>query len=304
MKILIISSAENEENMATNDRFVQKLNDKLGSQFSVEWQNYSNIGLALEKGKISAFIVSTKIEIKDFDLVYFKSVFRHAEQAASIVEYLTFYKVNFVGKELKKYVASYKLTQMARLAKGNLPIPKTLYLSNDLYLLKFNEIQKSLGDKFIFKAIEGSTGDDNYLVENKPQLSDILNNNPELHYIAQQFIPNKSDLRILIVGDKPSLVIERSRTDHSTHLNNTSQGAKAKLISLSEFPDELINLALSAHKVMDREVSGVDIMLEADSKNPYILEVNASPQIASGAFEEEKLDIYVQYFKSFDKAKA
>lgn len=297
-KILIISSAELEENIAANDAFVERLNARLSSHCELEWQNYRNIGLEISDGVLRAFIASDGRDIHDnFKAVYFKSYFRYHEQATSIAEAMQEHHTPFVGNELKHYIPAYKLSQMSRLARGGIRIPHTLYLPLEHYESNFENIVAKLGTPFIFKAIDGSTGDHNYLVKSKQQLVKIINENTNINYMAQAFISNESDLRVLIVGGKIRLVIERRRMDDSTHLNNTSQGAEAHLLDINDLNESLQNLSLHAAEIMERDIAGVDVMLEKDTGVPYILEVNASPQIATGAFDAEKTALYAQFFK-------
>ena len=295
--ILLLSSAEIDENIALNDDVVTKLNARLGEACTVEWQNYHNIGLELSRNQLRAFIVSDGRDLSEFATVYFKSIFRYHEQATAIAETLDFMHVPFVGKELRHYIPAYKLSQMARLAKGNVTIPHTLYLPLEHYVPNYDMVVKKLGVPFIFKAINGSTGDDNYLVKDKAQLETIAAKTTGMHFIAQKFVPNESDLRVLIVGGRIGMVIERKRADDSTHLNNTSKGATAHLLPLETLDPALQELGLRAAEIMERDVAGVDVMLEKGSGVPYVLEVNASPQITSGSFEAEKLDLYTEYFK-------
>jgi len=295
-KILILSSAENDENIATNNGFVARLNDRLQATCQMEWQNYHNVGLEIADGSLRAFVVSTGQDLDTFKAVYFKSYFRYHEQATAIVEALRDRGTPFSGNELKYYIPAYKLSQLARLARSGIRVPHTLYLSLEHYLTRYEEIRFKLGEAFIFKAIDGSTGDDNYLVKSKAQLAEIIAANQGKHFIAQAFIANESDLRVLVVGGNIQLVLERRRADDSTHLNNTSQGASARLLPVDHLSQALQDLSLRAAKLMNRDVAGVDVMLEAGTGTPYILEVNASPQIASGAFQEEKLAIYANYF--------
>lgn len=297
-KLLIISAAENADNIATNDAFVAKLNATANGDYTASWTNYHGVGLRMSAGNIEAFTVADNTPLSAYDAVYFKSYFRHHEQAAAIAEALQEHKISYVGSELQYYIPAYKLTQMARLARGGVTIPQTLYLSIEHYEPWFEAIREELGVPFIFKAIDGSTGDDNYLVQDKTQLHEIVAQNPKLHFIAQRFVPNESDLRLLVVGGRVRLVIERRRADDSTHLNNTSQGASAALIPIAELDPLLDQLALHAAQLMDRDIAGVDVMVEKGTGLPYVLEVNASPQIASGAFEEEKLALYNDYFRN------
>ncbi len=297
-QILIISSAEVEESITINDAFVQALNGA-GNSEGIEfvWHNYHNIGLEFDEHGSQGFIASTKQPIKDFAAVYFKSYFRYHEQATAVMEMLQANNIPFVGSELKEYIPAYKLSQMARLSRAGMPIPPTVYLPLEHYVNNYDYLTQKFGPKFIFKAIDGHTGEDNYLVTSREQLQSIVEANQDLQFIAQAFIPNDSDLRFLIVGNKLELIIKRSRIDDSTHLNNTSQGANAELMDVASYDESVKELALQATRLMKRDVSGVDIMLETGSGKPYILEVNASPQIASGAFVDEKLAIYTRYFK-------
>jgi len=68
-------------------------------------------------------------------------------------------------------------------------------------------------------------------------------------------------------------------------------------MDIAEFDEYSRSLSLKAAALMNREVAGVDLMFETGTGKPYILEVNASPQIASGSFAAEKLAVYAQYFK-------
>lgn len=295
-RILILSSAEDDELRAINDAFVAKLNKILGNNTKLEWHHYSEVGLEIKGDKLDAYLVNTGEGLNVYSAVYFKSYFRYPEQAAAIAEVLAEKGIKFVSSELEHYLPLTKLTQLARLSRARLPIPDTIYLPLKYFLKNYDKLCQTLGVPFIFKAIDGSTGRDNYLVDSKSQLAEIVAQNPDKNFIAQAFIQNDSDLRLLVVGGKIRLVIERRRHGDTTHLNNTSKGAKASLLPLSQVGNGTQALALRAAKLMRREVAGVDIILENGSGTPYILEVNASPQIGSGAYQAEKLQIYAEYF--------
>jgi glutathione synthase/RimK-type ligase-like ATP-grasp enzyme len=294
--ILMLSSAETEHTRSINDAFVRKLNAKLSGVCSVIWRNYQNVGIRMGAGGLDAFLVSDGQSLSDFRLVYFKSYFRYHEEATAIVEYLEDRQVSFVGNELREYIPAYKLSQMARLVRANIPVPQTLYLPRDRYAAKFSMVREELKTPFIFKAIDGATGNYNYLIHNKAELDRALADNPDRHFIAQRFIPNDSDLRVIIVEGRIRLVIERKRAGNDTHLNNTSKGATARLLTPDMLTKQHQTIVLAAANVMKRDVAGVDLMLDSETGEPYVLEVNASPQIGSGAYEEEKLAVYTSYF--------
>ncbi len=302
-RIAIISSAEIDDNIAINDSFVEDLNKGFDGKIQIEWHNYHDVQINLEKNKIDSFFVSTNEQLTSFDAIYFKSYFRYHEQAATIAESLEHNNIRFIGSELRHYIPAYKLTQMARLSRGGFDIPKTVYLPMEHYFNKFDYLVASLGLPFIFKAIDGATGRDNYLVKDKDSFKNIVSENNGSNFIAQKFIPNDSDLRLVVIESQVRLIIERKRADDSTHLNNTSQGADALLLDMNTFPEKIKILSVEAAKVMNRDIAGVDVMLEKGSGKPYILEVNASPQIASGSFMEEKRQMYLDFFENLVNTK-
>ena len=117
-----------------------------------------------------------------------------------------------------------------------------------------------------------------------------------LVYMVQNFIPNDGDHRIILLGYEPKLAFKRTRKDDSSHLNNTSQGASAELIELTDYSDEVISDVVMAAQLVSREVAGVDVLFNKDTGAHVILEVNASPQLATGVFLPQKKKILNDYF--------
>jgi glutathione synthase/RimK-type ligase-like ATP-grasp enzyme len=295
--ILILSSTEAAYGAVINDKFVQQLNVRLHSICTLEWQNYHNIRLDIAPKLLKVSITSDGRDISLFKAVYFKSYFRFAEQATAIAEILEDKQVTFIGNELRSYIPAAKLSQLVRLSRNGIKVPTTIYMSPEHYEGHYEELKTKLGEHFIFKVIDGAGGNDNHLVTSRSQLKSIVAVNKDKFFLAQAFIPNDSDLRVIVIAGQINLVIERRRLDNTTHLNNTSRGAGARLLPVEELSPALKDLALRATAIMKRDTAGVDIMLEKSTNTPYVLEVNASPQIASGAFIEEKLDVYTKYFR-------
>lgn len=299
-RILIFSSAEEDYFTGLNDTFVAELNKRIGDAANVEWHNYHDIRLEFGTNRLEAYVQTTSEPLTAFQFVYFKSYFRYSEQAAAIATYLDYAHIPFVCGELRHYMPMTKLTQFARLGVASVPIAPTVYMDAQHFEASYAYLVEKLGDPFIFKSTDGSGGRENYLVHSQAELQAALMQNPGLQFVAQQFIANDSDLRILIVDRQIRLIIHRQRTG-SSHLNNTSQGGDAKLLQVDELSFEHQSLALQAAALMNREIAGVDLMFESGTGYPYILEVNASPQIGSGTFTEEKLDIYSNYFRNMLK---
>lgn len=299
-RVLVFSSAEEEYATGLNDEFVRELNVRTGDTLHIEWHNYRDIRLEFGTNRFEAYIQSTDETLSAFDFVYFKSYFRYSEQAAAIAAYLDYAHVPFVCSELRHYMPATKLTQFARLAPDGVPLAQTIYMDARQFADNYEYLAQNLDSPFIFKSTDGAGGRENYLIHSADELQSALADNPDLQFVAQRFIENDSDLRVLVVDRRIQLIIERRRTGES-HMNNTSQGAAAKLLAVDDLTVEQQSLALQAAALMNREIAGVDLMFEADTGHPYILEVNASPQIGSGAFTDEKLAIYSNYFKNMLK---
>lgn len=297
-RILVISSAENVDNTATNDQFIADLQDRLEDGFGIQWTNYHGLRIEFTSGRVEVILNSENIPLSEFDFVYFKSFFRYSELAGVIADYLVTVNTPFVSSELKSNIALTKLSQLTRMALNNIPMPKTIFMLNNEFKQSFEYVKNQLGLPFIFKSTDGAAGEENYLISSLDQMIDAINEYPDLKFIAQSFIPNDSDLRVLIVGKEIKLIIKRQRTGNDTHLNNTSQGANSFIVPLDELDDEYKELSLKSAEIMNREIAGVDLMFNSDTGEPIVLEVNASPQIASGAFTDIKLDIYGEYFNN------
>lgn len=297
-KILILSSAEQAETRTINDEFVAHLQNRMGNAVELEWHNYHDVRIRFETTGGSISLVDGR-PLDSFDFVYFKSFFRYSEMASVIARYLESRNVSFVCTELLQHGITTKLSQLSYLAHAHIPIPQTLFMTRTQWEHEYNTCARELGVPFIFKSIDGSTGEENYLIKSEAEFAAALTKHADepLEFIAQKFIPNDSDLRVLIVGGEIKLIIKRQRHNpDETHLNNTSQGAEASLLPVDSLAPELKAMCLRSAELLHREIAGVDLLFSLPEMKPYILEVNASPQIGSGAFTDEKLAIYTDYF--------
>jgi glutathione synthase/RimK-type ligase-like ATP-grasp enzyme len=56
-------------------------------------------------------------------------------------------------------------------------------------------------------------------------------------------------------------------------------------------------MATEAASIMNLDIAGVDLVKDNSSGNWYCLEVNRGPQLATGAFKQEKVKIFANYIK-------
>ena len=108
----------------------------------------------------------------------------------------------------------------------------------------------------------------------------------DLDFILQEFVPNDGDLRIVTIDYKPKLAILRQ--GGADHRNNTSLGGTADLLDLAEVEPAAIELATAAAAALEIKLAGADVMKHHTTGEYYVLEVNRTPQLATGAYTAEK----------------
>jgi len=290
-KVLILSSAENDHFLKSLHKFVDELNQRSQAQVKFSYATYRDLSLEIINGNLTVSESLKGQPLDIYDLVFFKSFVRYEEIASLAVEFLKIRKIPFVCSELNSYVSQTKLTQYARLAGAGLLVPDSYYENSSRLASQWTKLVKLLGESLIVKAVDGMGGSTNYFVENEAEFKKAFSDNPKRALICQRFIPNEYDLRLIVANSRVRLVIKRQRQPGSGHLNNTSQGGHASLVDLASLDPGTIQIAEKAAAVFNREFAGVDILFDPKG-SPVILEVNTSPQIATGSFTKEKLDIY------------
>jgi glutathione synthase/RimK-type ligase-like ATP-grasp enzyme len=140
-------------------------------------------------------------------------------------------------------------------------------------------------------------GTNNWLVHDFKEFAEVVALPREQMVVVQNYVPNDCDYRVLVFGGSVRAVIRRSRQDDATtHVNNTSAGGRGDMVPLSEFPEELKEIALRAAAATNRkDIAGVDIIVDSETGKPYVLEVNKTPQIETGSNVDKKTDIFIDY---------
>lgn len=294
-RILLVTSATDPQNLTMNKDFAARLEADFGDKFSLQVANYDDIAFLFDPGAPRAVLIDGMAPLSDFSLIYIKSYRNLAERATTLVKCLAAQGIPFIGEELNDAMSLTKLSQYARLAAEGLPLPKAMFVATPKLEASYAEVVETLGTPFVLKDVGGRGGELNFLIRSKEQLVQVAHDNPDVSFVAQAFIANDGDTRVLIVGGKAVMVIGRARLDNSTHLNNTSQGAAATMQSLAEFGAENLAMAERAAALFKREIAGVDVMFEQTTGKAFILEVNSCPQVASGAFTDEKAAVVGEY---------
>ena len=296
-RILILSS---QANSPLANKLLQGVKQQAGKQTDIALGDYSNIVFKSVGPKLHVTDLISGREVTDFDLIYFRTYVKKAELAAAVAEYLQARRKLFVDREVATYHATSKLTQYVKLKLAGLPVPDFIFGSHNYLSSHYDEIVQSLGTPFILKDAEAEKGQNNHLVHSQAELIQFLAGNPEALYIAQRYVQNNGDLRVLVFDKSVALVMGRKAAT-GTHLNNTSAGGTAELLPVKQLDRAVTAMCIRAAAITNRQVAGVDIIFDESARKWYILEVNNSPQISSGKFVDEKIAEFGKFLVQYSK---
>ncbi len=258
---------------------------------------YNDLKITIQNNKIQISNLNSNTDLSSYNLVIFASWRREPELATLCATYLEHHGIKFVDQEAISFRSDQKILDYVKLSLSGVPVPNTIWASNQHYL----SIASTLTYPLILKDNYGSKGRNNYLIKSAQELTEKITTHPEVNFIIQEFIPNDFDYRFLVLGNQVRVVIKRTRKDQSTHLNNTSQDAKAELIDPQTFSPEIIQTSIQAAKAVTRQICGVDVIINSETQQYYILEANSWPQIRTGAHSEFKLKAFSDYIHNLIK---
>lgn len=178
-----------------------------------------------------------------------------------------------------------KLQTARALQKNKIPVPKTALISGE------DDIDKSVkevGGKFpvVCKFISGTKGIGVFTVDSRPSLISTLqamwNLSPSTEIIMQEKIDADYDLRIHVLGTSDGMggreykviaAMKRLRIEGDFR-TNFSLGGDIEAVDLDK---KIKKIAIESAKSAGCLWSGVDIIIDKNTGDPYVLEVNSSP---------------------------
>ena len=270
---------------------------KIGSEnkrLNITVAKFDDLIFHIDK-KVSVKLRSSSKDLTHFDFVFFKSVVEERDAAVALAHYLNDKGIQFMDKAIYYYPLNNKLAQYVRLAGSGINVPTSLFSDWRQDKKAYSTIKKEIGVPFIFKDIRESKGRSNFLVKNKKQFQKILRTNQAGSFIAQKYIQNEGDYRMVLFGKRIELVIHRFNQSAKSHLNNTSAGGTATLIDETQMPGEVRANSIKAAGLLKLDVAGVDMMQDSLTGIWYCLEVQHGPQITSGSNVKAKRKAFTEF---------
>jgi glutathione synthase/RimK-type ligase-like ATP-grasp enzyme len=304
-KVLIITSSRSKtSDWADRERYVEEFYSSVQSLLddtTILYTTYNDIITTVIDSQVTVVDSRHSINLKDVNVVHFKNWMFDHEHAALIAFYLKHHGVPFYNQEVNAGLAWGKISQMCRLAIGNVPVPDTFFAKAEV--LKDYFKKGRLPENFVFplilKADDGAKGNDNFLVKTAEEAVKILDEAGEdKEFVVQNYLPNNGDYRFLFAGLEQVPLVFLRKAVKGTHLNNTSQGGSGSFVDIATLPGDYLIHAKNAARILRREISGVDIIVDKKTKRPYVLEVNSTPALATGYGVKEKQKLFKRFIES------
>jgi glutathione synthase/RimK-type ligase-like ATP-grasp enzyme len=295
-KVLVLNSMPSKTNATLFDTINAKRAD-----VHCDFRTYDDFALVMSEDGLEIIDLIEGIQLKEYELFYFKTYIKKAELAASFAEYAQANAIPFIDAEVATYHSATKVSQYAKLSRAGIAIPKSIVVSHTVLRDQFEWLESELSLPFILKDGAADRGVNNFLIKSQKEFLKVAKQarTQHVYYVAQEFIENDGDSRFLVFGSNVEMIIERRAKSKKTHLNNTSTGASATLKTPKEVPSNLKTLAVKSAIALNRQIAGVDLIKDKKTGKWYVLEVNNSPQLAFGTFLDEKLNILGKFLKNY-----
>jgi RimK family alpha-L-glutamate ligase len=228
---------------------------------------YSQLRITIDK---EVTITCGGVDLRDFDLVYIRDFQGYEFERNAVAQYLKYHNKKFLNSDVANFQHISKLTQYMTFAFNEVSIPFTVFAKDDELVTAVNEL---VGYPAIVKSITGNSGRDNFLVRDEQELRGVLSSNVGVKFVAQKFIPNNGDLRMIVLSDTVECIYSRMRQE-GDHRNNISQGGDKQYLDLDSVDEVHKQLAVDAAKAVSRDICGVDIMLDSETGRAFVLEAN------------------------------
>jgi glutathione synthase/RimK-type ligase-like ATP-grasp enzyme len=289
MKIMIIGSINKAEIVEARSYyqkyidFFKKSADNI-DDIVIETCLIDDLIISVGDGDFSIFDTKNEHDLNNYDVLFLRGDgFRNCiDVIGAINEYAYDNKVTIIN-DYSGVRDSSKLLQAVQFHQIGVLVARTLLVTSAVLN---SEPKLDWGFPCIMKAVHGSHGNDNYFAHSMDEVRLFSEKQADKRFVLQRFIPNNGDYRILIIGNE-ILAIGRSAVGGS-HLNNTSQGGEATMIDVGQIPQKVLEDSRLITEHFKMTIAGVDVLQDKDTNIFYFLEVNAQPQLMSGAFVDQK----------------
>lgn len=295
-RILILINKKTGPNDKNWSFFQDTVSKSIGVETDITMGEIVGLTFELDANGSRIYDRERGFSLDDFDLVVFRFIRKEWARAAACASFLKSKNIPYIDSQIQPAPWSKYSAQALRQDYDIAGIPSVYSNAQELKYMIQNELIP-FNYPLIIKDNNGKKGRLNFFAHNKVEALKIFEENPDVDFIIQKFIENDGDYRFLVFGGQIAMIIYR-KAKPGSHLNNTSQGSSATLANVSDFKENVLNDVKLAARLQGLDIAGVDLMIDKTTSQHYIIEVNSSPQLASGAFPDIKIKLYTDYLKS------
>ena len=275
--------------------FYANLGHQSGEAF--DYAGYEQLLFTFDGKGLDVRLLQTGKSIRDYDGVYLSGYLNTYELAAAIAVCLSALHIPFADAEFANPPSLSKLSEYAKLAANEVPIPRTSAGTKKALLAAELSVQFPQ----ILKRADAARGADNFKVANMQELHELLAPHaPRSLWVLQDFVPNDGFWRVTFYGDnEPAFAIFRAMGERAdgdvrkSHIYKPKGGANASLVPMADVPETVLAAARAGAAALGRQFAGVDIVQDAAGR-AYVLEVNYNPQLVTvGTFAEVRAQAFV-----------
>jgi len=274
-KLLILPSVKNTTEVVDKFPFPVKLTKG----------KFKDLAFSFQDQEITISINGT--DLREFSLVWLSSNWNSRDLAYAVKLYLKKYKIpcTYVEK------GTSKITDQMSFSLNKIKTPKTLFLGTKKIKKNLARIEEFCGYPLIVKDTKGSRGAHSILAKNSKELLEKMKKLPKhKKYLFQEFIPNDYDWGVLVANGKV-VSGEKSYPCFGEFRNNACNGAEEFFIDPKDIPIKIQKMALKTSKALGLSWSRSDIIIDKNTQEPYLMEINRLPGITpkttevDGAYE-------------------
>lgn len=270
-KLLVIPSVHN----------MQQVINRFSFPITLTKGRFKNLEIIFKNGDVS--VLHKGVDVREFSFVWLCSSWGSRDLAYAVQLYLD--QNNISNTHVEKGTS--KLTDHMVFSLNNLPSPNSLFIGHKDVEQCLEMIEKTCGFPLVIKDIRGSRGAHSVKAKTKEELIEKMKELPKhKRYLFQQYIPNEYDWGIMVAN---GVVVsgEKSYPCDGEFRNNACNGAKEVFVNPVDIPENIKQIAINASGTLGLLWSRTDIIIDKNTGEPYILEVNRLPGITSKTSEVE-----------------
>lgn len=235
------------------------------------------VGIEVTLGHFSELVLETgdgvgvKLggkDVKEFDLVYVRSVGDYHEEMTILAEYCKTHQVKLLERTLKdgNVDRDHKSYEALKLLEAGLGYPKSFFGSAGETL---QYLRQNSQWPVVIKDTGGRRGRGAYLVKDIETVEKIYLGRGKKNYLVQEYIPNNGEYRVWVVGGKVIGAMHRPVRVGGFELVGIT-GKSTKI----EVDENMADLAIKAAEALEVDVAALDMVKDSQSGQLYVLEVN------------------------------